>query len=661
MARARSNGSGPSSNAGSPLAVDGRDYNPSETDQAIIREVQDCITEGKRWHNQFVWRVERRYDAWRGLQPDAVDNAKPQGWRSNQHPPYLINIVEGMLASLEEVNPQWNVVPRALPEMTAQDMAHAADNADFVSALITHQMRIDNFGAKAGMYAHQDLVAGFSPMKIHWLKQTAERPLLTETPELIYDETGGTIDIANKLNESKQDVVLRDDPTMEVRDVRDFMFPESATDIQKAPWVIDRTFVTYETLERMQALGVYQNVEYIKETRYDETHAGSVQPGRELKLRNADRTRGLVEICERWTNDSCSTVANNMVLLRHGANPLFVGRKPFVIASAIPDLFQIPGVSVIEGLAGMQEMLWTLMNMRLDATRIAASVITLIRGDVDNAEDYEFAPEAQWIVPDPNAVKPLDLSAVAQAAASTLQAEGLLRGDIQNVMGGLPFTGSAQSQTQPTNTATGVSIVTNIAQAILARRKTMYQRAFAQAAQMFLELDQKLLREERLVPIFGMAGEKRLMEVFPTDIQAIYDIELELSEDSQLRAERRAEKQSLLTIALQGAPIMAQFGGGVNLNLKAFWEELLDAFGLVNTQKFFAAAPSPQQPAAAPGMGSPPNAQSILDQMAGGAPGGGITNPSLAAGPSAPSSPVSMSGSAAMQRTLSRVGAGRSA
>jgi hypothetical protein len=68
------------------------DYRPSQTDRAAIAEVITCITEGKRWHNDFARKVERRYSAWRGLQDM---DYKPKGWRSNQHPPYLINIVEG--------------------------------------------------------------------------------------------------------------------------------------------------------------------------------------------------------------------------------------------------------------------------------------------------------------------------------------------------------------------------------------------------------------------------------------------------------------------------------------------------------------------------------------------------------------------------------------
>jgi hypothetical protein len=629
-------------------------YKPSQKDKEHIQRVLDCINEAKRWHNAFAKKVERRYEAWRGMLPE--NQPPPTGWRSQQHPPYLINIVEGMLASLEEENPRWTVYPRAIPGMAIEEAIAYSANAELSSYLLSHQMRIDGFGRKGGTLAHQDLIAGFTVGKVYWLTKDIKRQYLDETPQAIYDAAGGTVDMANQLDTYEETVRIRDDPTLEVRDVRDFMYPESAVSLEAAPWVIDRTYVTYQTLQRLEKLGVYQNVKYVRETRYDESNA-STDPvkQREHRLRNVDRTRGLVEIVEYWTDEYVTTIANGQILLRHRPNPFSHGRKPFVVCSAIPDLFQIPGVSVIEGLAQMQELLWTLMNMRIDATRVAASVITMIRGDVDDPEQYEFAPEAQWIVPDPNAVKTLDMSAAAAAAQSTLQSEGLLRGDIQNVMGGLPFTGSTTSQNLPTDTATGVSIVTNIAQAILARRKGMHQQMYSQVGQLFLELDQQFLREDRLVEVIGEDNARKYLEVGWQDVEGIFDVQLEVSGESLMRQERRAENQALLTTAMQSAAIMAQTRQP--LNLRRFWERLLDSYGIVDKATFF----SDQAQQGQGGMGTPPQQENIQQNANGSLDAGGITNDSLAAGPSAPSSPVSMSPSAPMQRSLARNGAGRSA
>jgi hypothetical protein len=629
-------------------------YKATDEERHALKLVTQCIEEARRWHTTFSQKVDRRYGAWRGMQ---AENA-PKNWRSNVHQPLLINVVEGMMASMEEAVPNWLVKGRAVPGMSMEEAIAQGDRAELCSHLIAHQMRVDDFAEKQSPFMLQDLIAGYTPGKISWVKEEVRQKYLDEQPELIYDENGGSIDIAMKLDEWEVPRVLRDDPSFEPRDVRDFLFPESAKSLDSAPWVIDRTFVHYKTLERMQHLGVYKNVEFVKETRADTTRRGADVVGdREQRVRSVDRTRGLVEVCEYWDNFRVITVANRNVVIRDEPNPNWHGKKPFVVCSAIPDMFVIPGVSVIEGLAQMQEMVWTLQNTRLDATRMLANPVTLVRGDVENADEYEWAPLAQWIVPDPNAASILAVDpALAQM---TIQHEALLKGDIQNVMGGLPYTGGAESQTLDQKTATGISIVTNIAQAILQRRKQHYLRAFGKIGSFFLSLDQQLIREERLIEIMGEGGASRYAEVNWPDIQGIYDVSVEFQGDSMMRQERRAESGALLTQAIQSAPIMAQFGAP--LNLRRFWEKHLETFDVIDKMTYFAPPqPSPLQPGLAggqPGAGTPPGADALMEDMGG---GGGVTNAELAAGPTAPSNDNSMSGAAAMSRALASSGAGRS-
>lgn len=633
-------------------------YNPTDREQKALRQVNQCLDEARRWHTSFARKVEKRYDAYRGLLPDQATS----GWRSNQHPPYLINIVEGMLSSMEESVPTFKVKPRAVPGMSLQELIDAKDNAALNEYLLQDQMRIDRFEEKQSPFMLQDLIAGFSPAKVYWLKEECNYRYLDQKPEMIYDELGGSIDIAMKLDEYEKPLVTRDSPTFEVRDVRDFLFPESATSIEKAPWIIDRVFVSYQTLKRMEQLGVYYNCKYVKETRIDSSPAGpDIVKDREQRLRNIDRTRGLVELIELWTpHGDVIAVANRSVVVRQEVSPLSHGEKPFISASAIPDIFSPIGISVIEGLASMQEMLWTMMNLRLDTTRMAANLITLIRGDVDNLDDYEWAPGAQWVVTDPGQVQPLKIDPAI--ATITLQAEALLKGDIQSVMGGLPYQAGSQSQTVDQQTATGVSIITNIAQQVLARRKQNFMRAFSRVGYHFLRLNQQFIREDRLVEILGEGGATHYMEVNPLGLQGIFDVNVEMSADSMMRQERRAESGQLLTQAVQFGPVSAQMGA--KLNIKRFWEKHLDAFDVPDKETYFDAAAPAQIPAptaaqpAAPG--TPPGQDALLTDMAPPNPDPGITNASLAAGPTSPSSPVTMSPAAPAQRANAMVGSGRS-
>ena len=99
----------------------------------------------------------------------------------------------------------------------------------------------------------------------------------------------------------------------------------------------------------------------------------------------------------------------------------------------MPDAFQMAGISVVECLAQLQEYLWTIQNQRIDALRLLTNVITLIRSDVDDPDAFEFFPGAQWIVEDPGQVGQLQIDPTA--AQITLEAESLIKGDLQNMHG----------------------------------------------------------------------------------------------------------------------------------------------------------------------------------------------------------------------------------
>jgi hypothetical protein len=118
-----------------------------------------------------------------------------------------------------------------------------------------------------------------------------------------------------------------------------------------------------------------------------------------------------------------------------------------------------------------------------------------------------------------------------------------------------------------------------------------------------------------------------------------------------MRQERRAEAQSLMQIAGQLAPVMAQ--SGAPLNLKAFMEKTLDAYDVLDKERYFL------PPAAgAPAGGPPPpgGPQAPPPQAPANGQTNGVTNTALAAGPSSPSNVASMSPETAMARMMSQYG-----
>src|SRR4029434_1915128 len=116
--------------------------------------------------------------------------------------------------------------------------------------------------------------------------------------------------------------------------------------------------------------------------------------------------------------------------------------------------------------------------------RLQNNLITLIRDDVDNPDSFEFYPSTQRCVADTSHVSTLtDDPNLGQVA---LEAESMIKGDLQNVMGGLPYAGSVNEVSQ--NTATGMSIVTSIAERMIKARTANYAWAYAQIGEMFLSM-----------------------------------------------------------------------------------------------------------------------------------------------------------------------------
>jgi len=621
-------------------------YDSSEQRTAVglvVKAVEDCE---RRYHDNFVDKIERRYASYRALSsgptPGTPDD---EDWHSDVTTPYVMQTCEGMLATMLEPSPRFNVQPRPKPEESLPDVLERLHAVDAISDTLRYALDRDGFARKQRDFMQQDLICGISVLKDYW--NTERRTVTQLAPEeiAIYDASDTQIDsIVTHSEQQVKDTLVADDACAEVRDVRDFFWPSQAASVAKAEFLIDRTWDSFASLKRKEKIGLYKNVDKLKEG--SSVAQMKKLSDREQRLRGVDRTQDLVEVLEYWTPERVITVGNRNVLLRDDPNPFWNGRLPFVVCSAMPDAFQIPGISVVEALAQLQEMLWTLQNQRLDVVRMLANLITVIRSDVDDPEAFEWAPNAQWFVEDTGQVDTLKVDPTV--ASITLQAEGLLKGDLQNIMGGLPMASGSDSQTIDQQTATGVSIITTIAQRIIQSRKQHYLWAYADLGRHFLLLYQQFLRDDRVVKIVGLEGAKAYRSISPLEIQGDFDVMIDVTSDSLLRQERRAEAQSLLQIAAQTQMVFAQ--SGAPLNLKAFMERTLDAYDIPDKERYFM---PPQVGAATAGMppGAPPGGPGQAPAPPAGPPNG-VTNVGAAAGPMSPNSADSMSPENAMATML---------
>ena len=572
----------------------------------VLAAIDTC----EPFHKNWTTTVEKRYRAYRGIAEKK--RASTQAWRSNLTTPYILQVIEGMLATLLDAHPKWEVKPKPMPGDQLTDIVGRQQSGDVASAALQWAMDEDAFALKQRPFMQQDLICGLTVGKTLWAYECRDLTRLTPMEVEVSDDWGVIVDKYTSSEEQTHNVCMRDGPSLIVRDVRDFFWPEGAKSVDDAAWVIDRSWETWDTLKDKEKAGYYSNVDDLKEARNDQST--NDLSDREQMLWNQERNKNLIEVLEYWTDERVVTVGGRAVVLASKPNPLRISRKPFVVCSAMPDAFQLPGISVVEALAQIQEYLWTIQNQRLDALRLLTNVITIIRSDVDDPDSFEFFPGAQWIVEDPGQVSQLQIDATA--AQITLEAEGLMKGDLQNIMGGLAFAGGTESGlSNAQQTATGMSIVTSIAQRIIQARKQNYMWAFAQIGKNFLGMMGQMLREERIITQMGQGGSQQLLAIHPLHLQGEFDVQINVMDESAIKQERMSESMALVNMAAQLVPL------GVPVNMKPFVEDVLKAQGIQDTDSYFTSAPQgppPGAPAPAPPQapGTPPGYAALQDQVA---------------------------------------------
>lgn len=624
--------------------------NQAALDRAIL-----LFEECRKDHDPFVEKVEKRYKTYRGLLEQSSDAAQ---WTSKSHPPYIMHIVETSLASLIEDRLKFSIKPNAsmatYTDPQAAQMAVMGARAHQI--LFDYQIQKDAFTRVQRPFILQNAIAGLSVLKNYWMKKQETRRRMVSEDQEILGANGEPLGMSMPvMREKTGSVTVYDGPTTEVRDVRDFLFPGNAVSLEAAPYVIDRVWKTPDEVEAGFADGgpfgpdrggwPLKDVAEAISTSRDESH--EELPTREKDLFNIDRTKGLVEIWEVWDRDrqEVTTVANRCALLSHRKSfPFHHGGYPFVVCSTQPDLFRMQGISQVEKIAHLQTLLWDITNQSLDNLRLVNNAIIMLRPDVENPDAYDFYPGARWFVDDPKQVEMWTPNPLP--AEVSIGREGLIKGDMQNLAGGFPFSSGTDSQFVDQKTATGASLVSNIAQRGLDLNKQQLYAAYEDAGHQRMSLNQQFIRAPMVVPVLGLDGEEEMREIMPELLAGDYRFKLEPVPDANMKQEQQAAAMALLQSIAQVYPISAmaaQNGSATPLNIDAFIEDLIEAHGHEDVARYFRSSTPAALPAAG-GGGAGMAPQGAPEQPM------GVTAPQSIDPAVSPSSGISLAPGTAMQR-----------
>lgn len=618
---------------------------PQGSQEDILEYCLRGFREDENAHSKWCERVDGNYRAWRAIIERRSD---ADGWTNKQHPALVYQAIDTILAGLLDPSPKWRL--RARPRMTLPgeipDVEGLNKGIKANELLLNDELLVDNYGEKQNVFLLQNLITGLTVGKNFWKNSSGPAPTAKVTSEPLYAPNSGKI-IAFQPKVSQENEGTEtyfDGPSFMPIDVRDFIWHQAATSMDSAIRVTHRVWYDFGQLKELEAKGIYENVDDIlKESGDGSKEAGDARKTREQDLFSTDRTKDKIEVLECWVDHGrrVVSIANRCVVLRDTGNPFrfehLPNRYPFVVCSTTPDLFRIPGVGEVELIHEIQEILWTLLNQRLDNLQLINNAIVLMRDDIDDPDSFDFYPGARNLVSDPGQVQMW--TPEANIADLSVNAESIARNDLQNLIGASQ---AASGQLDQEATATQVNLVTSLAQRRLSMKKQLTKWAARRTGEQWLSMNQQMIKHDKYVPIIGKDGEMAMEAISPLVIQGRYQIDVEQMDESLLRQERLGEAQARLQVAVQAAPVFA--ASGKPLNLDAFLNDYLNAADIDDTEKYYSAAPPPQAPPTLPGQ-APPGPQGP----------GGVTSPD-AAGVNSPSNAFSQSGTQFLSQALASQG-----
>lgn len=639
---------------------------PREKQAALDRAIgyfEDC----QDHHNEFVRGVKQRSDSYHALK-DIRRDPSYGGWRNAHFAPYVQHIVDSTLASMVEDKLRFKIRARpTLEDMydpTWQERASAGERAHQI--LHDWQIRQTKFTRIQRPFLLQNAIARLTVAKTTWVERIERRrrmivvnePLTNDEGETIVDPVTLEPMTHPTLREETKPTVVYDGPMTDVVDVHDFFWPKNALTLQSANYVAHRVWMTKEELEEQFGDGGMYGPDqggWTKKKVLDlvaDAMGDSTDTVRWSKSGEPEHSWHKLEIVELWDmrRKEVVTFVNRRALLAYKTTlPYFTESTPFVVCTTQPDLFSFTGISQVEKVMALQELLWKIQNQSVDNLELINNAIVIFNPALEDASNLPFYPGAAWPVEDPDLVQMWSPNPLP--AEISLNREALIKGDMQNVAATFPFSSGAESQTVDQKTATGASIVSNLAQRSIDMAKQPVYDAWEDIGQQRTIYNGQFIREATLVDVLGPDGVVDYEEIMPEVLAGDFDYIQEPVPDALAKQQEQAKATAMIQVFSQMAPILlplAQAGAARMINFDAVIEYFLKANEIENTEQFFMQeapqASLPQQ------GGQPPPGEETM----------GITGEGSIAPEVSPSAMISQSPETAMQRLQALSGGGQS-
>lgn len=376
-------------------------------------------------------------------------------------------------------------------------------------------------------------------------------------------------------------------PVAEAVNIRDFFIDPIADSIESARYVIHRVFRDRAHMEMMFKNGAYKRPPEDSWTNFINSSKHPTQETQDLVGLGGGgegRDRNLFQLLEVWTDDFVVTcTAGNeraALLLRVERNPFAHGEKPFVrlVDHLVPHEFW--GIGELEPLEGLQDILNTIWNTRIDNVRLTMNAMLVASMEyLVDARDLESKPggiiRVKEGIPADQVIEPIVIPDNTNAARQ--EAEEIER-MTEKVSGVSQYTAGSDSGTGALNrTATGVALISEQGATRFAHKVKMAElTGFRNLARQFGSLLQQYMPREMVVRVMGEMGNPYYQIVTQDAVSGRFDYDIEAESSTQTESLRREQTLSLFQM-LAADPYSKP------LKIR---QDLLETFGRKNVQEY---------------------------------------------------------------------------
>lgn len=575
----------------------------ARADDKLVSRVTTELARAGKQHEQRCARYRSCYRSWVGVLEREQDV-----WESQLAPKYAFQKIDTLIANLVDRQPKGIVRP-----CRPGDEEYQAAMA--MQKVLNEFRRRDKDALTQREHITQTVVMGLSPRKTHYRYARGEEVWRQWQAPAIDGLTGNpVIDPATKLPtvgklvEKRGEVTRWSQPASFVIPVEDFLWDPSASHAEDCAWMAATFWVTPKHLRDMADAGVYQNVDKAMQSR-NGRKSGDKSIGSDV-----DRS-GRVMVQEYWERDRIITIANNSVLLRDEEQPYWHRELPFDISTTLPDLYRVDGFSEIELIAELQAALWDFLNQRIDNTRFLTNAAVIVAEGTTISEDAIFPGAIITVDGEPNrSVMPWTPN--TSIIESSIVATQELKQEIDDVTGVTPYVSGAGTQTLDQQTATQISTFQSMAARRLESKRTMMYESDRQRGMQALALIQQFIKDP--VDLRGKLIDAQQgydwTQIMPQQIvSALLEYDIDETNESMDRQQRRQESMTLLTMAIQAQPFIQAEGKVVKVSRSM--GDVYESFDKT-AEDYIADAPAP------PAQPPPPDISGLAPGGTS-APGGG--------------------------------------